>query len=56
MDRRELERAAVSYAHLRGLLLIPLGVLLVLSALANAEVLPAWSFPPGSRSAGPPAC
>jgi hypothetical protein len=47
MDRRELERAAVSYAHLRGLLLIPIGALLVLSALANAEEVPTWTFPAG---------
>ena len=47
MDRRGLERAAVSYAHLRGLLLIPLGVLLLVSALANTEAVPAWTFPAG---------
>jgi hypothetical protein len=45
MDRRELESAAATYAHMRGLLMLPVSALLVVSALANAEVLPVWSFP-----------
>jgi hypothetical protein len=40
MDRAHLERAAVSYAQLRGLLLVPLGLLFGLAALANWNVLP----------------
>ena len=39
MDRRHLEDAAVSYAHLRGLLLIPVGALCLLAALANWDVV-----------------
>ena len=38
MQRRNLETAAAKYSHLRGLLAIPLGVLLILAALANWEV------------------
>jgi hypothetical protein len=48
MQRRALETAAAKYFYLRGLLFIPLGVLLILSALANWEVGPfrhAWAFP-----------
>jgi hypothetical protein len=48
MHGRDLETAAASYTHLRGLFFIPLGVLLVLSALANWELGPlrhAWAFP-----------
>jgi hypothetical protein len=47
MDRRDLETAAARYSYLRGLLLIPLGGLLILSALGNAEVGPlrhTWAF------------
>ena len=36
MDREHLVRAAVTYAHLRGLLLVPVGALLV------AGALPVW--------------
>lgn len=38
MRREELETAATSYVHLRGLLAVPLGVLLVLAALGNWQV------------------
>jgi hypothetical protein len=45
MERRHLEDSVAAYAHLRGLLMLPLGALFVVAALANAEVLPTWSFP-----------
>src|SRR3954451_4034206 len=48
MKRRTLETAAAHYSYLRGLLFIPLGGLLILSALANWEVGPlreTWGFP-----------
>jgi hypothetical protein len=48
MQRRKLETAAASYAYLRGLLFIPLGLLFILAALANWEVGPLrhiWTFP-----------
>jgi hypothetical protein len=48
MQRRALETAAANYIYLRGLRFIPLGLLLVLAALANWEVGPfrhAWAFP-----------
>jgi hypothetical protein len=47
MRRRDLETAAASYSYLRGLLLIPLGALLILAALGNWAVGPlrhAWAF------------
>ena len=47
MQRRELETAAVKYSSLRGLLYIPVGGLLVLSALGNWQVGPLrhpWVF------------
>jgi hypothetical protein len=47
VERRQLEQAAVTYSHLRGLLLLPLGALCVLAALANWDVVPEWSFPAG---------
>jgi hypothetical protein len=47
MDRAHLERAAVSYAHLRGLLLVPVGALFLLAALANWDVAPAWALGTG---------
>ena len=47
MDRTHLECAAVSYAHLRGLLLIPVGALFVLAALANWDVVPSWVLAAG---------
>ena len=47
MDRTHLERAAVSYAHLRGLLLIPVGALFLLAALANWDVAPTWALGAG---------
>ncbi|MEA2178648.1 MAG: hypothetical protein QOG77_1945 [Solirubrobacteraceae bacterium] len=52
MQRRQLESAVATYAHLRGLLLLPLGVLLVVAALANEEILPTWSFPAALIVAG----
>ena len=52
MDRRELESAAVTYAHMRGLLMLPAGALLVVSALANAGVIPTWAFPLALAPAG----
>ncbi len=47
MDRRHLERAAVSHAQLRGLLLIPVGALFLLAALANRDAAPAWALAAG---------
>ena len=47
MQRRELETAAANYSYLRGLFYIPLGGLLVLSALGNWQVNPfrhTWVF------------
>ena len=47
MERKELESAARTYSHLRGLLSVPLGVLLILSALSNWEWGPfeqMWTF------------
>ena len=47
MQRRELETAAANYSYLRGLLYIPVGGLLVLSALGNWQVGPLrhpWVF------------
>ena len=47
MQRRELETAAANYSYLRGLLYIPVGGLLVLSALGNWQVGPfrhPWVF------------
>ena len=47
MQRRELETAAAKYWYLRGLLYIPVGGLLVLSALGNWQVGPfrhPWVF------------
>jgi len=40
MDRRAIEAAAPSYAHLRGVLAIPAGFLFLLAALGNWEVGP----------------
>jgi hypothetical protein len=47
MERRELESAAATYAHLRGLFGIPGGLLAILAALGNWEWGPlrhAWIF------------
>jgi hypothetical protein len=47
MDRRRLESAAAENSHLRGLYGIPLGALMILSALGNWEWGPlrhAWAF------------
>jgi 4-hydroxybenzoate polyprenyltransferase len=47
MQRRELETAAANYSYLRGLFYIPVGALLVLSALGNWQVSPfrhTWVF------------
>jgi hypothetical protein len=45
MERKQLENAVAAYAHLRGLLMVPLGALCVVAALANAEVVPTWAVP-----------
>jgi hypothetical protein len=47
IDRRHLEDAAVSHAHLRGLLLIPVGGLFLLAALANWDVVQTWALAVG---------
>ena len=52
MDRRELESAAATYAHMRGLLMLPLSALFIVSALANAAVLPVWALPVALVPAG----
>jgi hypothetical protein len=47
MQRRKLETAAANYSYLRGLLYLPVGGLLILAALGNAQVGPlrhAWCF------------
>jgi hypothetical protein len=47
MERKELETAAATNAHLRGLMSVPLGLLMLLGALGNWEVGPlrrAWVF------------
>ena len=47
MSRKDLERAAESYSHLRGLLSVPLGALMIAAALGNWEWGPlrhAWVF------------
>jgi hypothetical protein len=40
MERKELEAAATSYPHLRGLMSVPLGVMMVVAALSN------WNWGP----------
>jgi hypothetical protein len=48
MERRKLETAAAKYSYLRGLIYLPVGVICILSALANWEVGPlrhTWAFP-----------
>jgi hypothetical protein len=48
MQRRNLETAAANYSYLRGLFFLPLGVLVIVSALGNWEVGPlrhTWTFP-----------
>ena len=40
MERKQLERTAATYAHLRGVLAIPAGLLFILSALGNWRVGP----------------
>jgi hypothetical protein len=48
MQRRTLETAAANYSYLRGLFFLPLGLILILSALGNWEVGPlrhTWAFP-----------
>lgn len=47
MERRKLESAATNYSYLRGLLSIPLGLVLIVAALGNWEWGPfrhAWVF------------
>jgi hypothetical protein len=45
MERKQLENTVATYAHLRGLLMLPAGALFVVAALANADVVPGWAFP-----------
>lgn len=48
VERKTLESAVASYSYLRGLYFIPLGLVIVLAALANWEVGPLrhlWVFP-----------
>ncbi len=48
MHQMDLEKAATNYSYLRGLFLVPTGMLLILSALGNWEVGPfsqSWAFP-----------
>jgi hypothetical protein len=52
MERRELEQAGASYWHLRGLLYVPVGALLILSALFNADLGPDWGFLVAVAAAG----
>ena len=55
MQRGNLEKAAASYSYLRGLFGIPLGVLLILAALANWQVGPlrqTWAFPVAAVGVG----
>ena len=40
MERRRLESTAATYAHLRGVLAIPAGLLFILAALGNWQVGP----------------
>jgi hypothetical protein len=51
-DRKDLEGAAASYWHLRGLLYLPVGALLLLSALFNTDFGPDWGFLVGVAAAG----
>jgi hypothetical protein len=44
MERKELEAAGASYWYLRGLLYVPVGALLILSSLFNADLGPDWGF------------
>ena len=47
MDERRPDTAAVTYSYLRGLQTVPVGGLLIVSALANANVGPLepdWAF------------
>ncbi len=50
MDRAHVERAAVSHAHLRGLLLVPAGALFLLAALGNRDALPTWVLVTGAAA------
>ena len=55
MRRDELERTAAIYAHLRGALAIPAGLLFVLAALGNGQVGPFrhhWVFVAGALATG----
>jgi hypothetical protein len=47
MDERRPDTAVVTYSYLRGLQMVPVGVLAIVSALANADVGPLgsdWAF------------
>ena len=55
MERKTLESAARTYSHLRGLLSVPLGALLILAAVSNWEVGPfgsSWVFVAGLLTMG----
>ena len=54
MERRELESAARTYSHMRGLLGVPLGALLILAAVSNWRLGPfehLWAFVAGAVAA-----
>ncbi len=54
MERKTLESAAASYSHLRGLLAIPAGILMILAGPTNMEWLPMgiWIFWGAALAAG----
>src|SRR5512132_108988 len=55
VDREHLESAAAGYPYLRGLLSVPLGLMLVLAALGNWEVGPLrnpWAFVAAAAAIG----
>jgi hypothetical protein len=55
MNREQLESAAAGYPYLRGLLSVPLGILLILAALGNWEVGPLrnpWVFVAAAAAIG----
>jgi hypothetical protein len=57
MERTTLETAAAKYSYLRGLLFVPAGLLMILSALGNWQVGPlshAWVFPVAALAIGAP--
>ena len=52
MERKNLESAARSYAHMRGLLSLPLGILLFVAALDEALLSVAAQIALSARSVG----